>query len=149
MKKALLLFAFFSQALCAQNSEAYSDADILNYIRINEKFLEFKMQQVNYAQRMQADLQIDQIQMESTLDALRKAGSWKSLKDDLDPDFATRFDSLMTYRATLKLRLKDFMQKELEAVNWTTDYFEHFKLTLEADPALQARLIELSKTTKP
>jgi hypothetical protein len=149
MRIYLLLGLLLAGSLQAQNSAAYTDAQIKEYIEISNSFIAFKAQQANYAQRMQSELGISDADMEESLARLRALGSWEALRSELEPDFAVRFDSLMTYRATLKDRLKTFLLDELEAHNWTEDQFEHFKLTLQSDPKLQERMLKISKTLKP
>lgn len=146
MRSLVLLLLFCSGLVQAQNSEAYSDQDIRNYIQLGKKIVAFKAEQSAFAKRMQAELQISDAEMQGTLQRLREVGSWDQLKTELEPDFASRFDSLMTYRSFLKERIRQFVESELKAINWTEDYYQHFILTLEADPELQRRLLELNET---
>lgn len=146
MRSLVLLIVLYSGLVQAQNSQAYSDQDIRNYIQLGNKIVAFKAEQLAFAKRMQAELQISEADMEETLQRLRELGSWDQLKTELEPSFASRFDSLMTYRSFLKERIRQYMEAELKAINWTEDFYQHFLLTIEADPELQRRLIELNKT---
>ncbi|WP_421754704.1 hypothetical protein [Croceimicrobium sp.] len=138
----LLCLPFWGQA---QNSEAYTDKDLQTYLDLSKSINLARQEAADYAHRMQAELLISNEQMEQTLMALKERGSWEALEPDLDSNFAKRFNELMTYRATLKARLKENLQKELAAVGWTDDFYQHLVLTIQADPKLQERLIQLSK----
>jgi len=144
--RTLLFVLLFTPFLgICQNSEAYSDEDLRHYIKVSNAMFQHQMNEASNAQRMQEELGISREQMEMTLDALKEAGSWEQLKPKLDPDYAIRFDSLMTYRATLKQRMRQHLLKEIEPYGWDEDFYQHLLLTIQADKALQERLILLSK----
>jgi len=138
----LLVLPFWAQA---QNSEAYTDKDLQDYLELSKAINEARREAADYAHRMQAELQISDEQMGQTIAALKERGSWEALRPDLDSNFAERFNELMTYRATLKERLKENLQKELSALGWSDDFYQHLVLTIQADPKLQERLIQISK----
>lgn len=146
MRSFILLFLICSGLLQAQHNTAYSDQDIREYIQLGARINAFKAEQQAYAKRMQAELQISETELQVSIQRLKELGSWERLKAELEPDFASRFDSLMTYRAFLKERIRQYVQAELKAINWTEDFYQHFILTLEADPELQRRLLELNET---
>ncbi len=132
--------------LCfGQNSEAYTDEDLQDYLKISSAMYAHQTQAATYAKRMQEELQISEEDMGQTMAALKKAGSWEKLKPQLDTNYASRFNELMTYRASLKQRMRQHLQDEMAPYDWNEDKYQHFKLTLEVDPDLQARLIKMSK----
>jgi len=142
----LVLLLFIPIWGWAQNSEAYSDEDLKNYLELSHKLNAFKAAQMEFAHRMQSELQISDREMQQTIGLLKKRGNWDLVKPDLDEDFATRFDSLMTYRAFLKDRVKSYLSQELVLLGWTEDFYQHFLLTLEADPALQERILKIKNS---
>lgn len=145
MKKFVFAFIFLPLFGFSQNSEAYTDEDLRHYLKVSSAMFEHQMEEAANAQRMQEELGISREQMEMTLDALKEAGSWEVLKPKLDADYAQRFDSLMTYRATLKQRMREHLLQAIKPYGWDEDYYQHLLLTIQADKALQERLIQLSK----
>lgn len=141
----VLLFLGLTAPLVAQYSAAYSDDDLKAYLRISQAMLEFRDLKAQSAKEKQNQLRISREEMGATLEQLKKIGSWDQLKPSLEPDFAMRFEMLMNYRAGLKNSLKVYLETLLKAQGWNEDYYEHLKLSLEGDPALQKRLLELHK----
>lgn len=146
MKNLLfLLFINLSWSLSAQYSAAYSDDDLRAYLRISQAMVEYRGIKAQDAKNKQEELGISREDMGATLDQLKKAGSWDVLKPQLEPNFAMRFEMLMNYRAGLKNSMRIHLETLLKEQGWNDDYYQHLILTIEADPALQQRLIELSK----
>lgn len=145
MLRVILLFSLLPLVVWGQNSEAYSNEDLRHYLEVSNALFSHRMERAAQAKNKQEELRISEAQMEQTLEALKEAGGWEALRPKLDPDFANRFDSLMVYRAQLKRDMRLFLREQIEPYNWDEDYYQHLLLTIQADPALQERLIQLSK----
>jgi hypothetical protein len=142
----LALVLFLSLGLKGQNSTAYSDQDLRNYIETGKAMAAYRVIMAAKVDSVQGNLNITKEAFDAALQGLKSNGNWDSYRSTIDTDFAMRFEALMFYRQSVRGKMKLNLLKEIEPFNWDEDYYQHLELSLQSDPELQARLIALSKS---
>lgn len=138
------IFLVLGANLWAQSNEAYSDAQLQEYLSVQAKMILHRNSLAAKADSMRRALGISELDFQAVMMAVRAGEPWDLVQNNYPVQFAQNFEALMRYRYALREEMKKQLEKELSAIGWTDDFYQHLVLSIEAIPELQERLTTLS-----
>lgn len=138
-----LLFTFmilFSTCASAQSETEYSDADLRNFLLINQDLQKARMEQKQQFDSLLLALPIDQQLWDEMYYDYRKLKDVDSLQTLYSSQEFEIFHYLMSFRKTQRDEFPAILKATEEKYGMTDDFFQHLAMRVQNIPALRERL---------
>jgi hypothetical protein len=136
---------FISLCFCtsAQSEEDYSDADLRNFLRINQELQEAREAQIRQFDSLFTVLPIDMQLWDEMQYDYRQFKNVDSLKTKYSDQEFEVFYYLMSYRQNQRDEFPNILKKIEEKYGMSDDFFQHLNMRVQNIPSLRERLTNI------
>ena len=136
---------FISLCFCtsAQSEEDYSDADLRNFLRINQELQEAREEQIRQFDSLFMVFPIDMQLWDEMQYDYRQFKNVDSLKTKYSDQEFEVFYYLMSYRQNQRDEFPNILKKIEEKYGMSDDFFQHLNMRVQNIPSLRERLTNI------
>ena len=136
---------FISLCFCtsAQSEEDYSDADLRNFLRINQELQEAREAQIRQFDSLFKVLPIDMQLWDEMQYDYRQFKNVDSLKIKYGDQEFEVFYYLMSYRQNERDEFPNILKQIEEKYGMSDDFFQHLNMRVQNIPSLRERLTNI------
>lgn len=138
-----ILFIFLCLGTSAQSEEDYSDADLQNFLRINQELQEARKAQTRQFDSLLMALPIDMQLWDEMQYDYRQFKNVDSLKTKYSDQEFEIFYYLMSYRKNQRDEFPNILKQIEEKYGMSDDFFQHLNMRVQNIPSLRERLTNI------